>query len=58
MKVVKEILLLNDLKDTLDLVKDDEIYIVQRKENKDAVIMSLDKYNEINKALYEAKNKD
>lgn len=59
MKILQEKLLMNDLENTINLVNDDEIYIIHRKSSainyKDAVIMSVDSYNEIMKQIYEAK---
>lgn len=50
MKIVKESLLLNDLKSTLDAVED--VMLVQRMENEPIIMMTLEEYNELKKQIY------
>ncbi len=57
MKILNESLLLNSLKDTLDLIEEPETYIIKRVRGKDAVLMSVDEYNELKRQIYEANNK-
>lgn len=51
MKVLKETLLLNDLKSTLDIVKE-ESALIMRTNAQPVVIISLEEYNELKAKAY------
>lgn len=51
MKVVKETLLLNDLKSTLDVVKEESV-LIMRNEEEPVVLMRLEEYNELKANAY------
>lgn len=51
MKVLKEVLLLNDLKSTLDVAKDEAI-LVMRKDEEPIIMMNLQEYNQLKEKAY------
>lgn len=53
MKVLKETLLLNDLKSTLDVVKEESV-LIMRSEAQTVVILTLDEYNELKAKAYKS----
>lgn len=53
MKVLKETLLLNDLKSTLDVAKEESV-LIMRSEASPVVILTLDEYNELKAKAYKS----
>lgn len=53
MKVIKESLLFNDLKNTLDAVE--KSVLIMRNEKQPIVMMTLEEYNEMKKKMYKNK---
>lgn len=53
MKVLKETLLLNDLKSTLDIVKEESV-LIMRNEALPVVVISLEEYNELKAKAYKS----
>lgn len=51
MKVLKEVLLLNDLKSTLDVAKEEPI-LVMRNDEEPIMMMSLQEYNQLKAEAY------
>ncbi|MDF9825832.1 PHD/YefM family antitoxin component YafN of YafNO toxin-antitoxin module [Breznakia sp. PF5-3] len=58
MKILEEPLLLNDLKETLNLLDVDDELLIKRSQKEAAVILSLEKYNKLKAEIYQAKKKD
>ena len=58
MKILEEPLLLNDLKETLNLLDEDDELLVKRSQKEPAVILSLEKYNKLKAEIYRAKKKE
>ena len=51
MKVLKETLLLNDLKSTLDVVKEESV-LIMRTDTQPVVLLSLEEYNDLKAKAY------
>lgn len=50
MKVLKEKLLLNDLKSTLDVIK--EVTLIMRNDKEPIVLLTLEEYNKMKEEMY------
>lgn len=55
MKILEEPLLMNNLKETLNLLDEEDELLIKRVDKEPAMILSLAKYNEWKAQLYHAK---